>query len=143
MENQGTRSLEETFHTIGGINITVKRVMDLIVGAFEGGSNYWYLITNYEQSINPKERGTIPRCAFGGGYIEFCDKDEYYEHKSRNTINECQVWRLDEDAMKRGLALMVTKEYIHHFANFVQEKDDANTADIFLQLSLFGEIIYA
>jgi hypothetical protein len=43
--------------------------------------------------------------------------------------------------MVRGLQLMADK-YPNHFADFMQENDDATTSDVFLQLSVFGELIF-
>jgi hypothetical protein len=133
---------EETFYVVGGIAVTVERVMDLVVSALEGGSNYWYYITEScdpidESKVPEGEWNSIERCVWGGGYLKICDKEAYF-----NKEPNLKTWLLNEDALKKGLELMVTKEYIKHFADFVQENEDANTADIFLQLCLFGEIIY-
>ena len=34
------------------------------------------------------------------------------------------------------------KEYPSHYADLVEENDDAETGDIWLQLAVFGEVIY-
>jgi hypothetical protein len=39
------------------------------------------------------------------------------------------------------LALMAEKEP-RHFGDFMGENDDATTSDVFLQLCLFGEVVY-
>ena len=49
--------------------------------------------------------------------------------------------RLDRAALGRGLSLMPHK-YTHHWRDFVEENSDAITADVFLQLCLFGDVIY-
>ena len=131
-ENKTNRS-EETFYAVGGIAITVGQVMDLVVRALEGGSNYWYWIL---ESAYPVDESKVPEgewnltewCIWGGGYLKICE------------LTTLRI--LNEDALKKGLDLMVTKKYINHFANFVTEEYDANTADIFLQLCLFGEVLY-
>lgn len=133
---------DEVFYTVGRINITVRRVMDLVVGALNGGSNYWYYIIDFRfpsdgKKIPDGDWGHIESCVWGNGYIQICDKQEYF-----NSESAAQKWLLNESALKKGVELLVTKEFIHHFANFVQEKEDANTADIFLQLCLFGKIVY-
>lgn len=48
---------------------------------------------------------------------------------------------LDLDAVRRGLQVMAT-ECPRHFANLVNEDDDAETADVFVQCCVFGEVIY-
>jgi len=51
------------------------------------------------------------------------------------------VWKLDLDACKRGLQVMA-EEYPRHFADFMSENEDAETADVWLQCCLFGEVVY-
>lgn len=45
------------------------------------------------------------------------------------------------DDVKKGLELMRDK-YPHHYADLVEENDDAITGDVFIQLATFGELIY-
>lgn len=51
------------------------------------------------------------------------------------------VYPLTWDSMCKAMQLMA-KDYTHHFNDLIQENDDATTADVFLQLSLFGDVIY-
>lgn len=124
------------------------RVKDLLVSAFEGGSNYWYQIVDFQ-------------FAPGYDYQDFqeggrmTDPDNYY-HPAQlipfapgcglwivdiNEGEDSERWLLDRAAMQRGLALMA-QNHPHHFADFMEENDDANTGDVFLQLSLFGELVF-
>jgi hypothetical protein len=48
---------------------------------------------------------------------------------------------LDIKACLVGLSLMAEK-YREDFADFLSQDDDANTSDIFLQLALYGEVIF-
>ena len=43
--------------------------------------------------------------------------------------------------VEKGLKLM-QEQYPHHFADLVEEEDDAITGDVWLQLAVFGEVIY-
>jgi hypothetical protein len=65
---------------------------------------------------------------------------------------ERRTYRLDRAAIERGLALFAagksihtdkTKVVMHHFANWMNEEDDAETGDVFLQLCVFGEVKYS
>jgi hypothetical protein len=49
--------------------------------------------------------------------------------------------RLALAQLKLGLERMA-KDYPTHWADFINENDDSSTADVFLQLCLFGEVIY-
>lgn len=43
--------------------------------------------------------------------------------------------------VKKGLELM-RDQYPRHYADLVEEEDDAITGDVWLQLAVFGELIY-
>lgn len=51
------------------------------------------------------------------------------------------VYALNWDKMCKAMQLMA-QDYTHHFDDLIQQNDDAITADVFLQLSLFGDVIY-
>ena len=55
--------------------------------------------------------------------------------------NEPPWKRLDLNAIKKGLQIMAEK-YPRHMGDFLNENDDADTGDVFLQCCLFGEAIY-
>lgn len=40
-----------------------------------------------------------------------------------------------------GLSLM-SRDYPNHFADFMAENEDAETADVFVQCCIFGNIVY-
>lgn len=124
----------------------IERIANMLCTALEGGSNYWYLIRKH---IKPptyvyktmatstpagKKVEIIPHIddpCNEGGALMIGDLEE----EKRKPI------RLDLPAMQRGLQLM-SEKYQHHFADFLAENDDAITGDVFLQLCLFGEVIY-
>ena len=127
-------------------DIKKSRIADLLCCAFEGGSNYWYTI-DFDKSTRPskicfdafEEGDLLNKEVFRhlhwpiseGGRLcildrEGEDKNEYF---------------LDLPAIDKGLEILATK-YPKHFADFMNENDDADTGDVFLQCCLFGEAIY-
>ena len=48
---------------------------------------------------------------------------------------------LDFKACVRGLRTMAEK-YPQHFSDFMEENDDACTADVWLQCAVFGEVVF-
>ena len=74
-------------------------------------------------------------------------------------VNDCFDENIDEDNwpyndfpasakhhitiedVKKGLELM-RDQYPRHYADLVEENDDAITGDVWLQLTVFGELIY-
>ena len=63
-----------------------------------------------------------------GGYLVFED-----ESKTR--------WDLDEETIRRGLSLMPEKA-TKAWCDFLLEREDAETAFVFVQLALFGKLVY-
>lgn len=84
---------------------------------------------------------------------------------SLKLVLPCEIWEYEEyeesapprilslESIQQGLDLMakglldgkdkpVKDHYLQHFADFLAGNDDATTGDIFLQLCLFGEVIY-
>lgn len=127
-----------------------KRVADMLCGAFEGGSSYWYEVVRYitpparvwysNPDLGRKPDGPLvwyrhidtPLNPGGAVIIKSLDKDK---------INGKTSWRLDLVTIAKGLNSMAAK-CPQHFADMVSENDDATTADVFLQCCLFGEVIY-
>jgi hypothetical protein len=116
-----------------------QRIADLLIGAFEGGSGYWCRIVGYAAPVRiavGEINGTVYRhCDYpltGGAVIVQVTGDDD-EEGDRHT--------LDGAACIRGLSVMAER-YPRHWGNFVNENDDAETADVYLQCCLLGEVIY-
>ena len=107
--------------------ITPSRVRDLLCTAFEGGSNYWIdsIVANNANTFNLSyfhEAPSVPE-----GYVELRVESERL--------------KLTHDKVKKGLQTMA-KNHPRHFKNFIEENDDAETGDVFLQCCLFNKVIY-
>lgn len=122
-----------------------ERISGLLCCAFEGGSNYWYMIEDYEFPEG------VSRSDFqeGGRFTN----PECYWHPSQiiplhagctviigDTVQEGNH-RLDRKAVEKGLQVMASS-HPRHYADFVAENDDAETGDVFLQCCIFGDVIY-
>jgi hypothetical protein len=124
------------------IEITLEKVSNLLCAGMEGGINYWAMIDDY---IEPETvwHGKGASDTFrhidyplsdGGAVIilecgDDCDEDDAPKH------------RLDLAAIRRGLEVMA-REAPQHFADFLNDNDDADTGDVFVQCCLLGEIRY-
>lgn len=121
--------------------ITLEQVSSLLCSAFEGGSNYWYMI---EEKINPTiwTFESEPKPEKGnhwvqdyplnrGGALLISDKED----------KDHRTYRLDLNALQQGLKSMAEKDP-HHITSILSEDADAETGDVFLQHCLFGEIVY-
>ncbi len=123
--------------------ITREQVGNLLCSAFEGGSNYWYRI---EETHAPSTYQY--RCMKGHtfSHVDYpLNPDGYLVVSDYHGADEGESVkrRLNYRSIKRGLQLMAeSKEYAHHWRDFIAEDDDAITADVFLQFCLFGEVVY-
>jgi hypothetical protein len=123
------------------VEVPIERVTDLLCGAFEGGSNYWYFIEAEQEperfEFRSDDSTVFPHLDFpvnpGGSLtIRALEADE---------VNGAREWVLNLESVQKGLAIMAEK-YPHHFADLMNESDDADTSDCFLQCCLFGEIVF-
>lgn len=130
------------------VEVPIRRIQDMLCCAFEGGSNYWYMIEKFHEpkefpnmfdepwdGKKPEVYRHIDYPTNPGGYLIVSDR------KLEGEIDEVTKKKLDLDACVAGLQVMAQK-YPRHFANMMQENDDAETGDVFLQCCLFGELVY-
>ena len=148
------------------IDVADKRIEDLLCNAFEGGSNYWYVIIgkHYPNKCPKCNSITLDSFCTGG-------KDRVYTHKRVETViqtkdslgiefehtelslkggwltivdgedDEAEEYNLTREAIERGVKVMA-EDYSRHFGDWLGENDDAITGDVFLQCCLFGKVIY-
>lgn len=113
--------------------IKMERFLDLFVGACEGGSSYWAdEIDNNDKTLDPYEgmfKGFTVLDREGGSQ---CKKSGEWIPK-KIVVTEKMV----RDAM-----MSFAEKEPWHFSNLMREQDDSETADVFLQLCVFGKSIY-
>lgn len=73
-----------------------------------------------------------PMCEKGGGLIL---QDATGEGFPNGPVT------LDYAAVCKGLVVM-SQKYPKHFSNFIQECEDAETGDVFVQCCVFGELVF-
>lgn len=113
---------------------THQQISDLLCGAFEGGSNYWYNIRDYIYPAGAKPNDfdikyiQLPLTRGGGVVIEDIEDSDTFA-------------TLNLESIQKGLQIMA-KDYPRHFNDFVTENHDATTSDVFLQVCLFGKVVF-
>lgn len=127
-------------------DITIERIRDILCCAFEGGSNYWYVINEFikpdkiltEDGKSEKKEDDIFRHldypTSPGGALVIGDMEEGADEPGNQ-------YTLNLTTIEKGVKIMA-KKYPTHFADFINENDDAITGDVFLQCCLFGECVY-
>ena len=106
-----------------------QQLSDLLTSALEGGSNYWYLLEEYGSPAPYWERVFTEGLLISNGVLVDKNTDEY----AATVVNRA--------VMLAALELMHAK-YPRHYADLIQGNDDAETADVFLQLCVLGEVLY-
>jgi len=131
-----------SFTALVTYHVDDERVTDLITTALEGGSNYWYWC-DLERSVRNGAEFIVDEPMKGGKLcIKLIEPDELDTPiKGERGPGGVQEWWLTRDTAIDGLKLMATK-YPKHFADWINENDDAITGDVFLQCALFGEIVF-
>lgn len=124
-----------------------RRLQNLLTSALEGGSNYWY----QNADVLMPEGVSYDDFRKGG---KFTDPDDYrhpleivpfvpgcsltLEH---DADGDWKTVKIDESNLRNALKLMHEK-YPQHYANVLNEDDDASTGDVLLQLAIFGEVVF-
>jgi hypothetical protein len=112
------------------IDIKQKDIETLLCTAFEGGSNYWIDCIENLPSKDIRKKHNVE-------YFHECP----VRGLSFDVVNEQGTRTLTPESLDKGMQLMADM-YPHHFTDVIEENSDAITADVFLQLCLFGEVIY-
>jgi hypothetical protein len=155
-----TRTIQEVMSKSTEVEVKIpvpaRRLLDLLVTALEGGSNYWYTIPQdrirYAEGLTLADFEPNGKCALGGDYhplelipftpgcaLPIRDKMAVPDIEYAEEATE-PLW-LDLEAIHRGTQAMAMK-HPRHFYDFIQESEDACTADVWLQCCLFGEAVY-
>ncbi len=121
-------------------------IRDLLVSAFEGGSNYWYQVIK-----ETLPRGTKKADFQKGGKMQ-PPNDYYHPYELIPTLpggsltignqEDDDEYKLDLAKLEKGLAL-----YAHQFPErynkaLVDGDYDGDDGDLFLQLALFGKQVF-
>jgi len=136
------------FEVKTSVQFTEQQIHNLLCSAFEGGSNYWY---NIKEFIKPKDEDLFKNDMnelfrhldyplSPGGALIIIDLNDWDEDEDPGA-EKTEQYRLDLDSLKKGLQTMADK-FPDHFKDFVDENDDANTGDVFLQCCLFDDVIF-
>jgi hypothetical protein len=118
------------------VRIPHEKIQDLITTALEGACRYW---ASYKFPQDWKEKYvSYEQIPFKDGDIEVYDveTDELLGYLNRASI-------------KVGLQLMADRKDMkgkqipaRHFRNLAADNEDAETADVFMQLAVMGEIVF-
>lgn len=111
--------------------ITQTMVRDLFITAMEGAINYWatYEIDFEIKPDEPPAEQIFDKLMEG-------ERMKIYDAETGDFLGTMNVLY-----MKAGLKLM-RLSYGHHFNNFVGDNADAETADVWFQLSVMRDLVF-
>lgn len=102
------------------IQVTDQELAYIIITAVEGGSNYWAMFKDY----SPRR-----------GEVTVCEDDQ-------ETAAAAGWHLIGPDRIAHGMSIAGNK-YPHQLAKWLRDRTgDAETADVFLQCAIFGELVY-
>jgi len=117
--------------------VSDERVADIMVGLFENGCySGWLLKASYAvqpegEYENPKY--SDPKFWRNGGRMLLRIENPDDENEMTKEVGLSEI--------VSGLTVMA-RDYASHFNDFVDENDDAATADVFGQMLSYGKLIY-
>lgn len=124
----------------GLLVLTVDDVENMIVGALEGGSNYWYLIGEKSTDLIIEATPGMKGQPFVDRLMTAIEKGIQVEiHDIED--EESVLGILTSESWAKAEKLMIEK-HRGHLGNVLAGNDDASTADVFFQLAVLGDVVY-
>lgn len=125
------------------IEVPFERITNCITGCIEGGSTYWM---NTFVPL-PASADIVADIRAKGDGIWY-DTEEFWTRGGGAHLEFDPT--TDKDTGKRDIGIQHLKDGLsvmariapRHFADLINENDDATTHDVFIQCVLFAEIIY-
>lgn len=120
------------------MKLTKEEITNQLVGALEGGSNYWYNLPDLSMVLRKGEG--IPLV---DRIIETIYKDKTIQIPVFDSEDDDELLGyISYDNLKRADDLINTSGYKWVLNEIKEEDDDANTSDVWFQLVVMGEIVY-
>lgn len=118
-------SLTDSYTSKVPFTFTGQRLADLLCGAIEGGSNYW---ARFEVLARSPDLSYL--------------KVRVTEHEAG--IGDRPITKVITPAdLLTGIERMVAQQKnLRHLAEFMDENDDAETADVILQWTVLKDLVY-
>lgn len=130
------------------IGRTHQQVQDLLSSAFYGGIGYWAIIEGYVSNgevvhvpTSPSVFVTKPGHALQIAVPERANNNpDEWKFKGKKD-GDVQLVLLTPEKLQKGIQIMA-ENYPRHFGDWCNDNSDSITGDVFVQCSLFGEIVF-
>ncbi|TXM69642.1 hypothetical protein [Methylobacterium sp. WL120] len=118
--------------------LSPSKIADQVITAIEGGIGYWCEAVDVMEpdrsTLTEKPWYADPKLYAGPFSIKFTELEEHKAGAGRDRY-------LTPANVQSGLNTM-SEKYQDHFRDLVDENGDSDTADVFIQCCLFGDLIY-
>ncbi len=118
------------------VEVKDQQIKDQIITAIEGGSNYWYFLSDLSMLPERKEGEALSE-RIGRAVLDEGITVPIYDLEDE----EEKLGDLTKESIAKALQTMY-EDYPDHFSDMVLEQGDADTADVFLQLAVMNEITF-
>ena len=123
--------------------VPYRHVLDWLVGAFEGGSNYWVSDLDWNTLKLQHEQSPYADQRLGSVYTDvmaWClDNNEHFN--VRITSFDDEASSITPTSLKNGVQAMATY-HPRHYSDMITEAGDAITSDVLLQCVLYQQVLY-
>jgi hypothetical protein len=126
------------------VEVPLQRILDILCSVFEDGYNSWILvkaadIADEADKLNGEFDG-IKQIILGGNVTVYDLEEPNTKLGILNLVNIVKALQ----SMAYGEDLKGNKNEVlkTHFDNFVNENDDAETADVIAQIAVMGEVVF-
>lgn len=114
---------------------------NVIIGALEGGSNYWYFAGDFDRSNFVKGKNSVENIA-----IQLFTNPEFklpiYDVESAEEFEDMDfLGDVTQASMLKAFEIMAGK-YPKTLERILDESADADDDDVFFQLATMGEVVY-
>lgn len=122
------------------VNINEEDLESLLISGIEQGINYW--CADIKVNRPPGDASDFYHKYFKVPFVEGGSICFFLQDPDDLNINQPEEgFRLDRQHILNGLNLMAARAP-RHFADILSENTDCITGDVFIQICLFGEIVY-
>ena len=127
--------------------VPIERVADTLIGAFEGGSNYWMGSVKWGTYFEDAHRKSpFKDEAIGSVYSNVLAWAwEQHLHFQIKVIADeeadYQEGAINPRSIQRGVQLMA-RDYPRHYEDMISEQDDATTSDVLLQCIIYNDVVF-
>lgn len=130
------------------MEITIKKTIskdvldNIFTTSLEGGSNYWYYITDEQVQ---KVRQAVPKSNYP--YIASAILEAVLEHNVEVEINDAEdedevIGVITRDTLIERLELLANSSDAWALENELKEDGDASSSDVVFQYIVLGEVVY-